>query len=621
MRRAPATVFAATICLLWAGLGAGSAQAITTAPQLISPTSSSYTKSPLVIKYKLPEEAATNTVTLTILGAGEFKSVLVLTGAAAGKAGEHTVSFNTRDLAETAGVDNETPEYTELPDGVYSIDIDYQNAAHDSPAGAGVAGVHIVTVTATPTLEEVTGGGEVTGPFTVEYSLPEQALANSVELLFEGETTGTTTITLTNASAGQHAVIINPADPIEHPSEVASSSPPKLKSDKYKVKLLYNDFLFNPAASSNSVGLTIERRCTPGHFSAEGGEAPCQPAAPGHYAPGTGATSEFECVAGTYSASSAAASCLPSPAGSYAPAASANPTPCPAGTHDPDIQSTTAAACKANDPGSWSEEGAAEATLCEPGTFAAAPSSLVCLPAEPGHFVEDQGATSQRPCAAGSYTNATKTIQCMLAPVGTYAQAGAIEPTPCPPGTQALSEGQSECTLIPPASAQAADDSGSTATYSSTTINNFSTTAAPLVSALTPATPAVTQLRIDHRRIGKRTLAKAMAGGHGPAVSYRLSTAAKVSYTLLRSPSSHAASCQGRHGRCHTVARSITGTLRAGRQRTSLASILDGTGARLAKRHAHQRLAPGTYVLTAQALAGAGTKSGVASVAFTVLAR
>ncbi|HTR89861.1 MAG TPA: hypothetical protein VMG62_07100, partial [Solirubrobacteraceae bacterium] len=458
------------------------------------------------------------------------------------------------------------------------------------------------------------------GTFTVEYTLPEPALNDSVKLLFEGEATGLTTVTLANVAVGRHAAIVNPADPIEH-AEVESSSPLKLKSDKYKLTLSYQDSAGNPQASSSAISLTIDRRCKAGHYASSGGEEPCQEATPGHYVAAVGAEAQLPCLVGTYSSEAAATLCLPSPAGHYAPAASPGAIACPPGTHDPDTHSTSEAACKPDVPGTWSELGASEATLCEPGTYAVEYESHTCTPAELGHFVEVQGASAQRPCAPGTYSNETQTAHCKLAPLDTYALEGAIEPTACPAGTRTLSEGQSECTPVPPAAPATTSGGGST-TIDSTTINNtfLTSTAAPLVRAPAPA-PTITGLRIDRTRIHRATLAGATAAKHGAEVSYRLSARAKVRYTLLRSASAHGKSCTGRHARCHTVSALTSATLRAGRQRASLVSILAGVRARHGARHAHRALSPGRYVLQAQALGAAGARSKVASVAFTILAR
>lgn len=586
-------------------LGAGAAQASpTAAPELISPASSSYTASPLTIAYRLPEAAST--VELTILGEDEFKAVIALTGAEAREAGEHTVSFDTHDVDATSGIENHTGT-TEFPDGAYSIDLDYENTSGGGLNGADATDVHVVTATAAPSLTAPADGSEASGPFTIEYSLPEAAASGTVALRLEGESSGASVIALKGGLAGAHAVTIDPADPLDAP-EVASG-PSRLPSDKYKLTLSYQDFLGNPAASSSAVEFTLERKCAPGYYSAPYGEAPCDAAETGHYASGPGATEETECRAGAYSADIGDASCLPSPAGFYAPAGSVSAIPCSVGTHDPHASSTSPAACEEDPPGSYSLAGAAEATLCGPGRFAASWGSFECVLAEPGHYVQGHGASSQLPCPAGSYSSVTGAASCRLAPVGSYALEGAVEPTPCPAGTEANSEGQSKCTPMTLA------PGGSGSTTSSLTLPL--TQAAPAPGPATVA-PRVSRLRIDRRSFPQKALAAGSA--HGPAVSYLLSARAALRYTLYKSLTSHPlAGCQRSGARCRTIASSSVAALRAGPHTASLASILRQAAGADAKSASQRKLAPGVYVLTVEVLGAQGASPQPASVRFAVL--
>jgi len=387
--------------------------------------------------------------------------------------------------------------------------------------------------------------------------------------------------------AGEHAVTINPASPATEPG--VASGPSRLPSDKYKLTLSYQDFLGNPAASVSVAKFTLEDRCTPGYYSSPYGEAPCVAAETGHYVPGPGATKETACAAGSYSSNLDAISCLPSPEGFYAPAGAANAIACMPGTHDPHTSSTSSAACEEDPPGSYSETGAAEATLCSPGRFAATSGNWACTLAEPGHYVQGYGADSQQPCPAGRYSAVTGAASCELAPIDSYALEGAVEATPCPTGTEASSEGQSECTPIKLTAG------GGISTSSTPSLTPLTGKPIPLIVA-----PSITKLSINERRF--RQLA------HGPTVSYILSSGAALRYTLYRSAKSHPpASCQGSGAKCRTISSLSTGALPAGKHSASLASIL-----RHGKGH---RLAPGPYVLTVQAVGG----SHPASVRFTVL--
>ena len=72
--------------------------------------------------------------------------------------------------------------------------------------------------------------------------------------------------------------------------------------------------------------------CGAGTFSATG-NAPCTAAPPGTFVTGTGATAPTPCPAGSYQPNSSATACLPAPVGTFVPGSGAtSPTPCPVGT-------------------------------------------------------------------------------------------------------------------------------------------------------------------------------------------------------------------------------------------------------------------------------------------------
>lgn len=603
IRRQAATALLVAIAALWGCFGTGIAQAApTAAPTLISPASSSYTSSRLTITYVLPEATSSEGVGITFLGEHGFKAVIKLTSAESYEAGEHTVVFDTEDLDATSEIENQTAGTSELPDGTYKIALYYKNDSGGGNSTAEATDVHIVTATAAPSLTAPADGSEANGPFTVEYTLPEEAAAGSVTLQLEGESSGLSVLALRNAQSGAHAITINPANPLEQAG--IASGPLRLPSDKYKLTLTYQDFLHNPSASSSTVELTLERKCGAGYYSTSYGEAPCLLAEAGHYVPGVGATEETACAAGTYSSVLGASACPPSPAGFYAPAGSATAIPCTPGTHNPHTNGTSAAACEADPPGSYSPSGSAVAILCEAGRFAAGWGNHECTPAEPGHFVQDRGANSQLPCPAGSYSSVAGAESCELAPVNTYALEGAIEPTPCPTGTEASSEGQSACTPIASSSGAGGDSGGDTPTLQ---IAPPSTTA-----------PSIADLRINERRF--RQGAIAARSGHGPVVSYRLSATATLRYTLYRSSMPHPpAGCQGKGAKCRAIAGWSTGALAAGAHTASLASILRQGKSSRARSASQPRLAPGRYVLTVQILGAQGARSQQASVSFAVL--
>jgi hypothetical protein len=389
-RAALLVAFASLLAVLPLALLASPASASTGAPELLAPVSSEVSTTPLHVKYRLPEAAETGTLKLIFIK-GVSETVVTLSSGA-GSVGEHSLVLNVHNLASSAEVVSATPN--SLADGTYEVVLAYQNAKMDPPAIAEASEVVLRTVTATPMLSAPLTGAMIDAPFDITYTLPEAALSDSVELVFEGDVHGQQKIVLTNTAAGMHTIELNPFEPTK--SVGVASGPASLPSDTYKLSVSYRDTLENPASESGFVTITLKRpSCSPGSYSATG-ETPC--------------------------------------------------TPCPAGTNDPHSESTSVAACELDVPGSWSSPGASRATPCEPGTFAASSGSSECAPSPPGSYVESIGASSARPCPAGSYAPVASSLLCTETPAGTYASGGAVEPTPCPAGSESAA-GASACMI------------------------------------------------------------------------------------------------------------------------------------------------------------------------------
>jgi len=494
----------------------GPASAATATPVLLAPSASSSSSTPLTVSYELPEAASV--ATLTFANAKGTTSVVL--GTAEYGAGEHTISLNTHDLTANK-TEVKSASAATLADGTYEVVLSYQNLAAESAASATATGVRILTVTAAPKITAPESGKSFEGRFSVSYELPEAALAGSVQLIFEGEETGVTTLVLINAAAGEHTVMINPAAP-ELEAGVASSSSTKLEPGPYLLRAEYQDQLGNPAASSLALKLTVlavkctagtysetgrvpclkaspghyvteaganaqtpcvigsydpsagstlasecvaaeaghyvaaagaseQTQCVPGSYTALSKSYTCTPASLGHYVAEAGASEELECVAGTYSPTTDASFCVLSPPGHYTLAGSAAPIPCPRGTSEPDTDAAGPGACIADLPGYYSLIGSAAATKCEAGRYAPKSESFKCELAEPGFFVEAEGASVELPCPAGSYSPLSGASSCALAPAGTYAPEGAKAPVACPAGTEAPVEGRSACSVVPKA--------------------------------------------------------------------------------------------------------------------------------------------------------------------------
>ena len=112
-------------------------------------------------------------------------------------------------------------------------------------------------VTLAPALLAPATGTVTTGPVTVSYTLPEDALPGSVTVSFSrGTILRQLVLAPGEGNAGAHLFSFDPANPGASP-EVESGSP-SIEDGTYVVTLSYRDAASNPAASSEpSVGVVI----------------------------------------------------------------------------------------------------------------------------------------------------------------------------------------------------------------------------------------------------------------------------------------------------------------------------------------------------------------------------
>lgn len=183
-----------------------------------------------------------------------------------------------------------------------------------------------------------------------------------------------------------------------------------------------------PCAAGSANGLVGEAACVicaPGSFSPSSGALTCTVAPPGAFVSVSGATSTQPCPLGTFNSLSSQMSkdaCVPCSPGSYAHAASSSRCSlCPAGRGSNGAGSTSLDEC----------------VPCPRGTFNSAPGQTLsaCVVCPEGTSSDADGANSSatcRSCAAGS-----------------FADAGAIRCTLCPPGTFSASPQSATCTLCP----------------------------------------------------------------------------------------------------------------------------------------------------------------------------
>ena len=386
--------------------------------------------------------------------------------------------------------------------------------------------------------------------------------------------------------------------------------------------------------------------CTAGSWSASGDE-PCTSATAGHFAPGTGTTAQLACAAGTYDpeeGSASPAACLSTPPGAWSGSGSAGYTKCPAGTYQAVYSATSAAACLADPPGTYTAEFAWEVNPCPAGTYAAGNGNVVCSPAQPGYYVGGSEAAAQTPCPPGTYSSATSTTECTPAPAGSYDSGEAnTGPTPCPAGTYAEAPRSAGCTATPPNTyspggvsrpVQCPVGTGAPAGASScSAVGSGPGAGAPGGPAQTgpgagvpvpgpggthgSGAPSISAVSLAHRCVSATVFLAHRKSGGGVALTFRLSEAARVTYSVSRLGSSaRPPSCAGKNARVKTRSRPVAlgggaKTFAAGRGTLRITREL------LAGRS--RAVAPGGYKLTLVASSPAGLRSAAVSVEVWVL--
>jgi hypothetical protein len=126
-----------------------------------------------------------------------------------------------------------------------------------------------------------------------------------------------------------------------------------------------------------------------------------------------------------------------------------DPGECQAGQYS---NESTGLLCVDADPGHYvPEANATEQIACPPGMYQLASGATSCLVAEAGHFVDTTAAVAQTACSPGYYQPYSGQTSCLAAPLGRYVPtAGAISASLCLEGTFSDVEAAVSCQLAQP---------------------------------------------------------------------------------------------------------------------------------------------------------------------------
>ncbi len=209
---------------------------------LVLPVSNTASRAPVTVRFALPAPAKRGTLRLDFVQGTEPQRTLTLSDTLRNVGG--TFQF---DPAAPASTSDAVVAGSRIPDGVYSVQLRYQNAAGTPMTTPVVTGFTIDTVTQAPILTE---SSFADGNATVIFSLPEPAQAGSVTLNFASKSNqGFKSVLVlddSNETAGLHSVEFPLSSPSVEGSGVVSGDP--VPNGRYDILLSYSDVLGNPRA-------------------------------------------------------------------------------------------------------------------------------------------------------------------------------------------------------------------------------------------------------------------------------------------------------------------------------------------------------------------------------------
>lgn len=200
----------------------------------------------LALDYVLPETPSSVTVTL----AGTVTCLLTLTTTA-------TTVNTVVDLANPTSNPRVMSALgcDDMPDGTYSVTLEYQDAFSNAAAAQTATGFVLDTVTESPTLTAPAVSTAYGSALPLELVWPEDATDGSVILTFAGAQTRVLTL---DHTIGEVAGVISPSDlaALDVVTDVSPDLP--LPDGVYTVTLRYSDDLGNPSAAVSNSNVTID---------------------------------------------------------------------------------------------------------------------------------------------------------------------------------------------------------------------------------------------------------------------------------------------------------------------------------------------------------------------------
>ncbi len=219
-------------------------------PLLGAPVSgATYNSSGISISYILPTAPLAGTVRLTFTNNLQTLTLVLTNGT--------NVSFVLLPHNPLASPDvvSAIPVSGTLPDGVYNVQLSYQDTNGDPAASAAVTNITVDTVTLSPVLLAPANSAAVNyANLHVSYQLPEAPTPGSVTITFYNSSTNIT-LQLDNSQTNDFTV---PPGLLTNAAAVTSATAPVLPDGIYNVLLGYQDASGNPAAFAGVTNVTVD---------------------------------------------------------------------------------------------------------------------------------------------------------------------------------------------------------------------------------------------------------------------------------------------------------------------------------------------------------------------------
>ncbi|UAY53047.1 T9SS type A sorting domain-containing protein [Ferruginibacter albus] len=205
---------------------------------ITSPTTGALFRTNFDVSFILPKTALPNSTKLVFQKVGVSDTLAISDTAS----GNHTITIDPAHLLLSSNGISSSYPYLEA--GQYSLQVIYTDLIYDTTISAPITfQLQTDTTTITPTLILPANNGSDVSTSHISFTLPENALANSVQVEFVG--CNDNIVTLDAVTKGAHTYALNGADFLSSEG-VVSAVPNQLPTGTYLVLLSYQDTTGNP---------------------------------------------------------------------------------------------------------------------------------------------------------------------------------------------------------------------------------------------------------------------------------------------------------------------------------------------------------------------------------------